>query len=256
MLTYIMLFVNRVHGMLTVDGVTKSFGGLVAVNKVSLTLHEGEILGLVGPNGAGKTTLLNLISGIYRPDAGGIVFAGEDITRLSLDAVCKKGISKTFQHPRSFPGLTARQGVMIGSLYGNGRRPTIREASSEAEECLRMVGFPKEKIDSPITSLNTFELRRTQLARALASHPKVLLLDELTTGLTPSEGKEAVSLIRKLRDQGMTILMIEHVMRIIMGVSDRIVVLDHGEKIAEGEPAEIVTNEKVIDSYLGERYHF
>ncbi|MDH7509491.1 MAG: ABC transporter ATP-binding protein [Methanolinea sp.] len=251
-----MLFVNRVHGMLTVKGVTKSFGGLVAVNQVSLTLSEGEILGLVGPNGAGKTTLLNLISGIYRPDAGGIVFCGEDITRLSLDAVCKKGISKTFQHPRSFPALTARQGVMIGALYGNGRRPTVREASREAEECLRMVGFPQEKIDSTITSLNTFELRRTQLARALASHPKVLLLDELTTGLTPSEGKEAVSLIRKLRDQGMTILMIEHVMRIIMGVSDRIVVLDHGEKIAEGDPAEIVTNEKVIDSYLGERYHF
>jgi len=241
--------------MLAVNGVTKSFGGLVAVNQVSLSLNEGEILGLVGPNGAGKTTLLNLISGIYRPDTGGIVFRGEDITRCSLDEVCKKGISKTFQHPRSFPGLTARQGVMISALYGNGRRPTVREAFGEAEECLRMVGFPLEKIDSPIHNLNTFEIRRTQLARALASHPKVLLLDELTTGLTPSEGKEAINLIRKLRDQGVTILMIEHVMRIIMGVSDRIVVLDHGEKIAEGEPGEIVTNEKVIDSYLGERYH-
>ncbi|MDI9632621.1 MAG: ABC transporter ATP-binding protein [Methanolinea sp.] len=242
--------------MLVVNGVTKSFGGLIAVKNVSLSIDEGEILGLVGPNGAGKTTLLKVISGIYRPDAGGISFRGEDITRLSLDAVCKRGIAKTFQHPRSFPGLTAREGVMIAALYGNGRRISVRQASEEAEECLRTVGFPMEKVDSPINSLNTFELRRTQLARALASHPRLLLLDELTTGLTPQEGKEAIALIRKLRAGGLTILMIEHVMRIIMGVSDRIVVLDHGEKIAEGAPEEVVADEKVIDSYLGERYHF
>ncbi|MEM2123800.1 MAG: ATP-binding cassette domain-containing protein, partial [Methanolinea sp.] len=163
--------------MLVVNGVTKSFGGLVAVKNVSLSIDEGEILGLVGPNGAGKTTLLKVISGIYRPDAGGISFRGEDITRLSLDAVCKRGIAKTFQHPRSFPGLTAREGVMIAALYGNGRRISVRQASEEAEECLRTVGFPMEKVDSPINSLNTFELRRTQLARALASHPRLLLLD-------------------------------------------------------------------------------
>ena len=242
--------------MLTMNGVTKSFGGLTAVNNVDLLLHEGEILGLVGPNGAGKTTLLNLISGIYRPDSGGIIFGGEDITRLSLDAVCKKGIAKTFQHPRSFPGLTAREGVMISALYGNGRRPSVKEAYAEAEECLLRVGFPEGKLDSPISSLNTIELRRSQLARALASHPKVLLLDELTTGLTPSEGKEAMRLIKEMQSSGLTILMIEHVMRIIMGVSDRIVVLDHGEKIAEGTPEEIANNERVIDSYLGERYTF
>jgi branched-chain amino acid transport system ATP-binding protein len=251
-----MLFVSRVHRMLRVNGVTKSFGGLTAVNRVDLSLNEGEILGLVGPNGAGKTTLMNLISGIYRPDSGGIIFGGEDITRLSLDAVCKKGIAKTFQHPRSFPGLTAREAVMISALYGNGRRPSVKEAHDEAEECLIRVGFPDAKIDSSISSLNTIELRRSQLARALASHPKLLLLDELTTGLTPSEGKEAMRLIQEIRNDGLTILIIEHVMRIIMGVSDRIVVLDHGEKIAEGTPEEIASNEQVIDSYLGERYHF
>lgn len=242
--------------MLNIQGVTKSFGGLKAVKSVDMSIEEGEILGLVGPNGAGKSTLLNLISGVYRPDTGGIFFQEKNITKLSLDAICKKGIAKTFQHPKSFPGLSAREGVMISALYGNGHRPTMKEAKSEAEECLNRVGFPDSKLDAPLGNLNTIELRRTQLARALASRPKMLLLDELTTGLTPSEGKEAIQLIKQLRDEGLTVLMIEHVMRIIMGVSDRVVVLDHGEKIADGTPQEVAVDERVIDSYLGERYHF
>lgn len=242
--------------MLLLKGVTKSFGGLVAVKNVDLTVHEGEILGLVGPNGAGKTTLLNLISGIYRPDTGGIYFKDEEITRLNLNALCKKGIAKTFQHAHSFPGLTALESVMISALYGNGRKIGMHQARTEAGEHLACVGLPEEKWDIPVINLNMIELRRTQLARALASHPKLLLLDELTTGLNPSEGKEAIRLIQKIRDDGVTILMIEHVMRVIMGLSDRIVVLDHGEKIAEGTPREIAVNERVIDSYLGERYAF
>ncbi|MGB4235841.1 MAG: ABC transporter ATP-binding protein [Methanoregulaceae archaeon] len=240
--------------MLELDGVTKKFGGLVAVNAVDLQVKEGEILGLVGPNGAGKTTLLNLISGIYRPDGGKIRYFGEEISRLSMDRICRKGIAKTFQLTHSFPGLTARESVMIGSLFGNSHHQSMGEASDEAEKLLKRVGFPMERIDMPLANLNVIELRRTQLARALASRPKILLLDEMMTGLNPSESDEAVSLIKSLRDDGLTIVMIEHVMRVILGVSDRMVVLDRGEKIAEGIPSHVVQDKRVIDSYLGERY--
>lgn len=240
--------------LLEVTGVTKKFGGLVAVNNVDMNVKEGEILGLVGPNGAGKTTLLNLISGIYRPDAGSILYRGEDISRLSLDKICKKGIAKTFQQTHSFPGLTAREGVMISALFGNGRKISMEEAKTEAASRLDEVGFPRERIDLPLANLNVIELRRAQLARALASRPKVLLLDELMTGLNPSEGMEAIALIKRLRRTGITIIMIEHVMRVIMGVSDRMVVLDSGEKIADGNPEEVIRDQRVIDSYLGERY--
>jgi len=240
--------------MLELDGVTKKFGGLVAVNAVDLHVGEGEILGLVGPNGAGKTTLLNLISGIYRPDGGRIRYRGEEISRLSMDRICRKGIAKTFQHTHSFPGLTARESVMIGSLFGNGHHPTMDEASRDAAELLDRVGFPRERIDMPLSNLNVIELRRTQLGRALASRPKILLLDEMMTGLNPSESGEAVALIKSLRDDGLTVVVIEHVMRVILGVSDRLVVLDRGEKIAEGVPDRVVRDQRVIDSYLGERY--
>jgi branched-chain amino acid transport system ATP-binding protein len=240
--------------MLELNGVTKKFGGLVAVNNVDLDVREGEILGLVGPNGAGKTTLLNLISGIYRPDSGSIEFQGQDISRLSMDSICRIGIAKTFQHTHSFPGMTARKSVMLGSLFGNNHHPTMAEAAREAGSLLTKVGFPVEKTDMPLSSLNVIDLRRTQLARALASRPSILLLDELMTGLNPSEGSDAVTLIHALRSEGITIVMIEHVMRVILGVSDRIVVLDRGEKIADGKPANVVREQRVIDSYLGERY--
>lgn len=240
--------------VLELNGVTKKFGGLVAVNGVDLKVGEGEILGLVGPNGAGKTTLLNIISGIYRPDSGSVRYLGEDISRFSINKLCKKGIAKTFQQTHSFPGMTARESVMIGSIFGNGHKVTLDEARAEAAVLLSRVGFPAERVDMPLLNLNVIELRRTQLARALASRPKILLLDELMTGLNPSESAEAIALIKSLRDDGITIVMIEHVMRVILGVSDRVVVLDHGEKIADATPNEVIQDKRVIDSYLGERY--
>lgn len=242
--------------MLAIHGLTKQIGGLRAVNNVDISLGENEILGLVGPNGAGKTTLLNMISGISTPTAGTIIFCGEEITGLRADQICKKGIAKTFQIAESFPGLTALECTMIGSLFGNHARISMAEAKKEAARILDFVGFPKEKQETIIKNLNVVELKRVQLARALASKPKVLLLDELTTGLNPKESNEAVELIRKIRDTGVSILIIEHVMSVIMGVSNRIVVLDHGEKIAEGRPYEVVNNQRVIDTYLGDMHAF
>jgi branched-chain amino acid transport system ATP-binding protein len=242
--------------MLTTKDLTKQIGGLTAVNGVDLFLGDDEIVGLVGPNGAGKTTLLNMISGITVPTRGKITFLGEDITGLKAHQICKKGIAKTFQIAESFPGLTARECTMIGALFGNQKKISMGEARTEAVQILDFVSFPLDKQDTIIKNLNVVELKKVQLARALASKPKLLLLDELTTGLNPKESNEAVELIKKIRDNGVSILIIEHVMSVIMGVSNRIVVLDHGEKIAEGHPYEVVNNQKVIDTYLGDMHAF
>lgn len=238
--------------MLVLSGIRKQIGGLTAVNNVDLTVNDGEIVGLVGPNGAGKTTLLNIISGILPPTGGKVSFNGEDITGLKPDRICRKGISKTFQIAESFPDMTAKECVMIGVLFGSDKAPGMKEAQERALSVLAEVNFPREKAGTLNRNLNVVELKRLQLARALASRPKLLLLDELTTGLNPKESNEAVDLIRKIRDNGTSILIIEHVMSVIMGVSDRIVVLDHGEKIADGRPYEVVNNQRVIDTYLGD----
>ena len=239
--------------MLSIKKVSKHFGSITAVKDVSFRIKKGTIVGLVGPNGAGKSTLLNVVSGVYSPSSGSIVFDGRDITNLSPNKVCKLGIAKTFQLVHSFPELSAFQNVLVGALFGNSGKISFVEARDKVEKNLEFVGYPLDKKNYPVKNLNVVELKRVQLARALATDPKLLLLDEVTTGLNPKESNDAISLIQKIRESGITILMVEHVMRVIMNVSDSIVVLHHGEKIAEGTPAEISKNENVINSYLGER---
>jgi branched-chain amino acid transport system ATP-binding protein len=239
--------------MLSIQNVSKQFGGITAIKDVSFTIEREEIVGLVGPNGAGKSTLLNVISGVYLPSSGSVIFDGMDITDLRPNKVCKLGIAKTFQLVHSFPELTALQNVLVGAVFGNSEKISLKEAEEKAEEKLDYVGYPRDKIQYAVKNLNVVELKRIQLARALATDPKLILLDEVTTGLNPKESNDAISLIQKIRESGITILMVEHVMRIIMNVSDRIVVLHHGEKIAEGMPEEIAKDEKVITSYLGEK---
>ena len=232
-------------------GVVKNFGGLTAVDHVSLTVSEGEIFGLIGPNGAGKTTLLNVIAGVYKPNAGVVRFEGEEITGLSADKICRKGISRTFQISRPFPRMSALENVMVAVIFGNDR--VVKDPAARAEEMLRIVEFsmPKEIL---AMNLNTAQLKRLDLARALASNPKLLLLDELAAGLTTGELAEVMALAQKIRDMGITIVLVEHVMRVIMGVCDRIAVLHYGEKIAEGTPEEIAADNKVAEAYLGEKY--
>ena len=239
--------------MLSIQGVSKHFGGITAIKDVSFSIEQGEIVGLVGPNGAGKSTLLNVISGVYLPSSGSIIFNGLDITDLSPDKVCKQGIAKTFQLVQSFPELTAIQNVLVGAVFGNSDKISMAEAREKAERNLEFIGYPMNKMNYPVKNLTVVELKRIQLARALATEPKLLLLDEVTTGLNPKESNDAISLIQKIRESGITILIVEHVMRVIMNVSDNIVVLHHGEKIAEGTPDEIANDEVVITSYLGEK---
>jgi branched-chain amino acid transport system ATP-binding protein len=238
--------------MLDVGNVTKLIGGMTILSEVSLAVGKDEIVGVVGPNGAGKTTLFNVISGISRPTRGAVSFEGEDITGLSPEQICRKGIAKTFQIARSFPGLTARDSVLVGAIFGSEERAAMKEAGELSTETLRFVGFPEEKMDTLVRNLNVVELKRVQLARALASKPRLLLFDELMTGLTPAESNDSVELVKKIRGQGISILMIEHVMSVIMGVSDRVIVLDHGEKIADGHPYEVINDQRVIDTYLGD----
>ena len=242
--------------LLEVNKVSKSFGGLVAVKEVDLHVGEGEIVGLVGPNGAGKSTLLNLISGMYRPNNGSIIFNGIDVTRMPSYKICNLGITKTFQLIHSFPEMTALDNVMVGALFGDVDNGNMNEAKKKATELLEFVGFSSNKINHPAKNLNLMELKNIQLARALATNPKLILLDEITTGLNQNESHQAVEIIKKMRSNGVSILMVEHIMRVIMDVSDRIVVLDYGEKIADGTPEDIANNETVIESYLGERYIF
>jgi branched-chain amino acid transport system ATP-binding protein len=235
--------------------VSKEFGGLKALKKVNLTVKENEITGLVGPNGSGKSTLLNVISGIYKPDTGQIKYFSEDISKLRPHQICERGITKTAQKVQSFHDMTVLDNVYLGALFGR-KTETSNNPVDKAIELLDFVGLGKNKFNVLAKNLNVIELRRVQLARALATSPKLLLLDELLTGLTPKESDEAIALIKRINKKGVTLLIVEHVMRVIMGLCERVAVLHHGEKICEGSPKNVCNDENVIKVYLGKKFSF
>jgi branched-chain amino acid transport system ATP-binding protein len=232
-------------------GVTKYFGGLAAVSLVDFDVDQGEIVGLIGPNGAGKTTLFNLISGALVPKEGTIRFNGQNITGLKPHKICKMGLTRTFQSVKVFPNMPVLENVLLGSLFGISNGMSAADAAREAAESLEFVGLSAMKA-TPAKDLTLVNQKRLEVARALATKPELLLLDELMAGLNPTETAEAMDLVTRIRDKGITVLMIEHVMKAIMSVCDQIMVLHHGEKIAEGTPQEIATNKTVVEVYLGE----
>jgi branched-chain amino acid transport system ATP-binding protein len=236
---------------LRVEGLTKSFGGLMAVHDVSFEVEQGHILGIIGPNGSGKTTTLNLLTGFLRPDSGTVLFKGENVTGLSRCQVCRKGFARTFQLVKPFLQFTALQNVMVGRVYGQEPARNLKIAAEESREILKGVGLI-EKAEILAKDLTLMERKRIELARALAARPQLLILDELMAGLNHAEAEDAMQLIRQIKhDQNLTILIVEHIVKAIVGLSDRIIVLNMGEKIAEGFPQEIIHDPEVIDVYLG-----
>jgi branched-chain amino acid transport system ATP-binding protein len=245
---------RRTMDFLRVEGLYKSFGGLMAVSHLDFQVDEGEIIGLIGPNGSGKTTMLNLLTGFLKPDSGTITFQGEDVTGLPRYRMGQKGMARTFQLTKTFSDFTALQNVMVGRVYGRESAQNLQVAGEESKEILDRVGL-LGKAGVLAKDLTLMERKRLELARALAARPHLLLLDELMAGLNPAEAEEAMELIKRIRDSGTTIVVVEHIVKAILGLSDRIVVLNMGEKIAEGSPQEIVHHPHVIEVYLGKAHH-
>ncbi len=250
--------------LLAADHIYKIFGGLVAVDGVDFSIPTKSIVSIIGPNGAGKTTFFNMLTGLYKPSGGRIIFGGQDITGRRPDKIMALGVARTFQNIRLFSTMTAVENVMVGQharmkagLFGSilrppGVRKEERQVREKAREILDYVGLRKSEFDQISVNLAYGDQRRVEIARALASDPSLLLLDEPTAGMNPNESARLTEFMGKLRDeQGMTILLIEHDMKVVMGVSEHITVLDHGEKIAEGKPQEIRDDDRVIEAYLG-----
>jgi branched-chain amino acid transport system ATP-binding protein len=234
--------------LLEVHNITKRFGGLVAVNDLSLSVNKGEILGMIGPNGAGKTTAFNMISGYYKPDEGQVIFDGHNITKRRPDQVCKLGLTRTFQVVKPFPQLSVLDNVIVGAYN---RTNSKREAQQKAHEILDFLGM-SNMTGQLAGGLSVAGRKRLEIAKVLATDPKMILLDEAMAGLRPKETDEIIELVRQISQQGVALLLVEHVMKVIMSLADRIVVIYQGEKIAEGEPQAVVQNRAVIDAYLGE----
>jgi branched-chain amino acid transport system ATP-binding protein len=234
--------------LLEVHNLTKSFGGLLALNNVSFSINEGEVFTIIGANGAGKTTVYNLITGFHKPDSGLVKFMGENIVGLNPSKICKKGITRTFQQIKPFLNSTAFDNVVSGALC---RTDNLEASKKEALKIIEWIGLGK-KSDSVVRNLNLFERKLVAMARALATKPRLLLVDEGAAGLNLTEIGQFTELIREIRSSGITIVLVEHVMKFVMAISERIIVLNFGSKIAEGSPKEIIGNKSVIEAYLGE----
>ena len=238
---------------LEVRGLSKRFGGLWALRDVSFSVAQGEILGVIGPNGAGKSTLVNLITGYARPTGGQVVIGGRDVTGMRPWVIAHDRVARTFQVVKPFRGLTVRENVAIGAMHGSERDRTVEDALATADRLLDLVGMASHAAAAP-SQLSVADARRLELAKALATRPRLLLIDEVMAGLRLHEIESAVDLIHRLRDGGITIVAIEHVMKAIVSVSDRILVLHHGSILALGSPADVLSDQRVIEAYLGHRY--